>query len=282
MPEVVFVEMRNDQGKVRDSYTDYWTLVNLSGYKTCLLSEIDFKSDNVYIFSPDDGNSKAHFTQRAAWDRKCKVILLQLEWPAWVNGLLTGYETPDYVDEMWVCDPAYYDLLRKKEGGKPKLRYMFLGGHPNFGNPDYTYDFAKWDFCHLSYVYGVREHKMRILAERGFTFAPNGWGAEREASLRGSRWGLHLHQRPLPYLAPQRFVLFASYGLPIITDPLDIAYPYIVFQDALIHFDPRETQVSNDVIRKEAVDWNFHMVTEKITFKKQVDQCAATFLEQHA
>ena len=279
MPETIFIKMVNDEGKVRDSYTDYWTLINLSGYKTCALSEMDFASDNVYIFSPDDGNSKAHFTQDKAKDRKCKVVLLQLEWPTWKDGVLSGHEVPDYVDEMWICDVAYFVFQKMHNPNRHKIQEFFLGGHPNFGNHDYANNKVIWDFCHLSYVYGMREHKMRILADRGFTFGPNAWGEEREKVLRSCRWGLHLHQRPLPWLAPQRFLLFASYGLPIITDPLDYSDPYKVFQDGLIHFDPRETSVMNDAIRRDAVEHNFHLVREERPFKNEVDEGVAILLE---
>jgi hypothetical protein len=273
MGEIIFVSVRNDAGRIYDSYSDYWTLVNLSGYKTCELSEIDWRSDNVYLFSPDNGNTKAAFQSPQAQARRCKLILLQLEWPRWKDGVLTGHEKPEYVDEMWVHDRHFFDLTQRFSTSTDalKVRYMFLGGHPQFGNPDYASRSIRWDFVHLLYVYGVREHKMNILHDRGFTFAPNGWGQEREYALRNSRWGLHLQQFPAPFIAPQRFTLFASYGLPIISDYCADPGPFYVFQDALIHWDPRETSVMHDGLRKEAVEHNFNLVREKMTFRSQVD-----------
>lgn len=273
MSETIFVKMVNDQGRVRDSYFDYWLMVEMWGYKTCTLGEIDYQSDNVYIFSPDDGNSKAAFTQPKARDRKCKIILIQLEWPRWQNGELTGHEKPEYVDEMWVCDKHFFDLTQRfsLSADALKIRYLFLGGHPQYGNPDYASRSPRWDFVHLLYVYGVREHKLQILHDRGFTFAPNGWGEERDYVLRHSLWGLHLQQFPMPFIAPQRFTLFASYGLPILSDYCANPDPFYVFQDALIHWDPRETSVMHDGLRREATEYNFNLVREKMTFRSQMD-----------
>lgn len=274
MSETVFVTVRNDKGSTYESYFDYWKIIGLSGYKTCDLGEIDFQSDSTYVYSPANGNTFACFTQDKAKSRRCKVVLWQLEWARWENGVLKGLEVPDYVDEMWISDLAYCDLARTWNPGKEsRIRYVFMGGHPAYGNPNYATREIKHDFCHLSYVWGVREHKMRILHDRGFTFADDGncWGEARERALRTSRWGLQLHQRPLPYMAPQRLLIFASYGLPIITDPLIEPYPYRVFQDGLIHWDPRETSVSNPGFTKEAVDYNYLVVTKMKTFRKEVD-----------
>lgn len=271
MSETVFVAVRNDQGQIYDSYSDYWRLVLLSGYKTCEISEIDFKSSNIYLFTPDNGNTQAAFQTPQARDRKCKLILLQLEWPRWNNGVLAGHEKPDYVDELWVFDRHFYDLTQRFSADPLKVRYLTLGGHPQFGNPDYATRSLRWDFVHLLYVYGVREHKLNILHDRGFTFAPNGWGQDREYALKNSRWGLHLQQFPMPFIAPQRFTLFASYGLPILSDYCADPYPFVIFQDALIHWDPRETSVMHEGLRKEAVEHNFNLVREKLTFRSQID-----------
>ena len=47
---IVFVRVRNDHGKLYDSYTDYNKLIDLSGFDRCELNEVEHGSDNVYIF----------------------------------------------------------------------------------------------------------------------------------------------------------------------------------------------------------------------------------------
>ncbi len=272
--ETIFVRMLNDQGQVRDSYTDYWHLVKLCGYKVCALGEIDFASDNVYIYSPDDGNSRATFATDAAKNRRCKVVLWQLEWPLWKAGSLVGCDVPTYVDEMWVSDRYYLALqMQFNTAQARKVKHVFLGGHPKIGGEPMLS--PTWDLCPLMYSYGTREHKIQILKSHGLTVAPNAWGQDRDFILRSSRWGLHLHQFPMPFIAPQRFLLFASYGLPILCDYCADPYPYKVFQDALIHFDPRETSVMNDQLRNGAVEFNYTLVRETMPFRDQVDDAVS-------
>ena len=121
MGKPIFINMRNDKGVTYDSYTDYWRMIDLSGFSRCELSEIDFESDNIYLYSPSNGNADATFTQEAAKTRKCKIILINLERPRWEDGILKGCEVPDFVDEMWICDRQYFEWAKMFNPGKEKI-----------------------------------------------------------------------------------------------------------------------------------------------------------------
>ena len=272
--EIIFVLARTTGGKLPESYSDYYRMIEMSGFRTCELAEIDYQSENVYIWSSHIGNPSQVFNHDKARERKCKLVNWWLEWPKWENGILTGWEgLEEPVDEVWVSDFYLYALAKEFKGhAADKYRFIVMGGHPDFGDPDYQSRRFEWDFCHLSYVTGVRGQKMEILRQHGFSFAPNGWGEQREVSLRSSRWGLHLHQTPLPTIAPQRFLLFASYGLPIVSDYCADPTPFAVFQDAMIHFDPRLSSLMNRRLRDEAIKYNYNLITKERTFRKEVER----------
>ncbi len=264
---------------LRNSYVDFWTMVRLSGFETCTLGEVDYKDVGVaYITTPWDGNVEANWTSEAARNRACKLILWQFEFPhKWEGGqpkenmgeLLNGDgKVFDFVDKVW-CSERFVIQLYWSFRLANNVRYVFFGGHPEYGGEP-SGD-KLWDFCDLSYRYGTREHKMKLLAQHGCTFAPTQvWGEEREKSLRHSSWGLQLHQFPMPFIAPQRFTLFASYKLPIVSDFCEASVPYKIFQEPLVHFNPKESVLLNDNIVRSMVRNNHRLVTQDATFKKEV------------
>jgi hypothetical protein len=83
----------------------------------------------------------------------------------------------------------------------------------------------------------------------------------------------------MPVITPQRFMFFASYSLPILTDYCGDPSPYMVFQDALNHFEPSKTSVANKELREEAVRHNYDLVTRRQTFKSEVDKAVETMLK---
>lgn len=283
MPETIFIRMLGNGGQVRESYQDLYHMIELSGYKTCLLNEVDFQSDNTYICTFKDGLAESTFSSKEAKERKCRVILWQLEWAEWRNGVL---EFPawehnefnvlwmfDWCDEIWVSDLYFFEMIRRfNPRSRDKTRFIVLGGHPDFGKKDDVEYEPLYDFCHYMYLTGPRGHKFQILQDIGFKMAPNCWGKDREHGLLHSRWGLNLHQNPFPVITPQRFMLFASYKLPIVTDYCANPFPFKVFQDGLIHWDPRKSSVMNKELRDEAVEHNYRVVTHWFSFRKEVDR----------
>jgi len=265
---IKFVELLNDDGIIYPSYREeLWELVKLSGFETCKLDEIDYQSNDHYICYLRNGNTEANFNHIQAKDRKCKLILFLLEWGTWKDGVMQGFDLEPYWDSIWVSDRYYRELLRYKNPDI-KVEYVFFGGHKDFCGQPST---QEWDFVHLSYAYGTREHKMQIMANNGYTFAPNGWGEEKKYSLAHSRWGLCLHQFPVSFANSQRLTLFASWKLPIISDVIRDPYPYQTFPEGIIHFDPRNTICGDKSAMADSVDMN-HFLVQHNSFKRSVEE----------
>ena len=278
MGKTIFALSRTTGGKLFDSYIDYHRMIEMWNYPTCELNEIDYESDNTYIYSSPIGIPQQVFFHDAAKNRKCKLVMIFLEWPKWENGELLHLKgLADPVDEVWVCDKHLYDLWQMFEPQTiNKVRFMVMGGHPDFGvkPQDRKKSDYEWDCVHLMYLTGMRGFKFHVMRDEiGYSMAPTTYNDEaRRNTLLNSEFGLNLHQNPLPCISPQRFMVFASYCLPIITDFCENPYPYHVFNDALIHFDPRKTSVSNELLRNTATEYNRYMVTVKHNFKAEVER----------
>lgn len=223
MTDPTFVRTRHEY----DSYTDYWKLVELSGFPTCYVDEMNLHdSDATYIVSPMNGEFTAHLDWSGG--KECVVYLWNLERPGgsgnfeqYVAGNLR-YVHDDMVDVVLVSDRK----LAKDSG----FWYMPLGGHPLLGDPG---DREKvHDYIHLM-CYSLRRAGTGLFNYTtpwhkwyGFDIAPNGWGQERHIALQESKFMLNVHQDDTLYLEPLRFVLAAAYGLPIVTEQLADPYPY--------------------------------------------------------
>lgn len=258
---IVFIKIRNDQGETYGSYDNFWELVELSGFKTCEMDEVDWQSDNTYIYSVENGNTEANFSHNKK-GAKCKLIFWQLEFPRWENGVIAGADVPDYVDEVWCSDKYHTSLFSK-------AKYVFLGGHADYGKEPLE---PIWDICHMSYAYGIRKAKLQLLLSQGHTLAPaSEIYEEREHILRHSKWGVMLHQNPMAIMTPLRAVMFASYRLPIIADYCKASSPYAFFFEPLLHFNLNKSELQDEERVKEAVKLNYEIVTTR-TFRKCVEE----------
>lgn len=245
----IFVKVRNDQDKLYDSYSDYWSLVEYCSYPTCELDDVDPESEHTYIFSPDNGNVKA------CCDRPhtAKYILWQLERPTH-----TGLNLPSYFDEMWVSDLHLFQMVND-----PKCKYVVMGGHPALGEFSF-FEPKKYHFAHMSYAYGKREAMYDELRQMGYTFAPNGWGEKRHNILKESKAMLCFHQDSMPVIEPLRYVLAACYGLPIIAEHSENYYPYVVQVYNGNHLNEQEWES----IAME----NRRRMTEELTFRQCINE----------
>lgn len=215
MTNPIFARTRHDYG----SYADFWTLVELSGYRTCYVDEIDAADpDATYIFTPANGETTA------GWHKpKARIIHWLLEW----TGDLTG--NPPGVSETWVSNRTYADLLNAK--------FVPMGSHPGlmFERADVPRE-KRYDLVHLFYMIPRRSAVIGALLKQSLQIAPSGWGRERHDSLLHSRMMLNVHQHAeYPALAPLRIALAAAYKLPIVTEggwsvePVEravLVYPY--------------------------------------------------------
>lgn len=222
--EITFVKTR----WFYQSYTDFWKLVDLSGFKTIYVDELDASKDGVYITCPMNGEWRPHLENQANRERNAHLILWNLERPSGSAGysgeysqkqrrLMYGLQddgTPAkcrFIDEVWVSD--------RQIAAESGMRFVVLGSDEGLGEPGTDKVF---DLCHMSYEVDRR----RNIYRRFDKVAPNAWPPERDTILKQSKFALNIHQDRHPFQEPLRFALFAAYGLPIITETIFDSYPW--------------------------------------------------------
>src|ERR1700678_4271845 len=105
---IIFARTRHIYG----SYTDFWKLVELSGFDTCYIDEIDISLENTYIFTPINGEYGAHIL--AQKNDPNKIRRAKLIWWNLERQLSVDNSTIDnIIDEIWVSD-RYYATLNNK------------------------------------------------------------------------------------------------------------------------------------------------------------------------
>src|SRR5690606_2822228 len=111
MPSIIFARTCTPY----DSYQDFWRLVELSGFPTCFVDEIDVDSNNVYIFSPNNGETTNGWPEGRA-----RIIHYQLEWETHTND---SGPLPPGVSEKWTMDKWHAERIG--------ARYVPIGSHPD-------------------------------------------------------------------------------------------------------------------------------------------------------
>jgi hypothetical protein len=217
--EIIFARTRYHY----DSYTDFWKLVELSGYKTIYVDEIDISQPAVIITAPHNGEWVEQVGSQITKGkpRRSHLIHWNLERPSGSAGSLDHYMTRQweliskrYFDEIWVSD--------RKLAEETSLRYVTLGSDEGLGSIEGKEKI--YDFCHMSAPVPRRTGVYaRFPIDK---IAPNSWPPERDEILQKSKFALNVHQDIYPYQEPLRFALFAAYGLPIISEALVESYPY--------------------------------------------------------
>lgn len=208
------------------SYTDFWRLVELSGFEICSFPEIRLDKKRVYVVSPYNFEWKP-FMGDEPGERKARLVLWDLERPIPRGGFKEytkhghGLLDSGYFDEVWVSDRQ---LARDTGFG-----YITLGSDHRLAaglGSAFQLNAPKrkaYDYAHMSYV---NKRRKKILRKMPGSCAPNCWPPERNDMLPVARFGLNLHQDDGPWLEPLRLALFAAYGLPIVTEMQADAWPY--------------------------------------------------------
>ena len=201
--ELVFARTRHRY----DSYVDFWRLVEAAGFSTCFVDEIDFDADRTYVFTPLNGEWQGRNYRRA------RIIWWNLERPQddTLGDSLT--KVASQVDAIWVSDRWYASR-------DDRFTYVQIAGHSSFGTRT---DERNWDICPLSYLWGRRREAVDRLAMKGYKIAPDAWGRDGQDKFVASSWlMLNLHQYAgLNTVAPIRFAVAASYGIPIVSEPFN-------------------------------------------------------------
>lgn len=204
-----------------DSYRDMISLINLSGFQTLFVDQLDVSEHGVYILIVMNGEFRPHMDNHIHKQRNAHIILWNLERPDGSAGSVGHYGESNrqliysrYCDEIWVSD--------RRLAEETTLRFVPLGSDERLGQPG---DGPKrYHFCHLSYEVPRRQTIYKHF-DRPF-IGPNCWPPERDQVLQSSKFALNVHQDQHPFQEPLRFALFAAYGLPIISETIYDAYPW--------------------------------------------------------
>lgn len=230
--DIIFVRTRYQY----DSYTDYWKLVELSGFPTCFTDEIDINKENaLYIVSPVNGEISDFAGDRKLVDiSKAKIAMWNLERPGGSGSLVKFAEdnvhmTEKYFHRIILSDKALFKACKTLTGADA-FAYTVLGIHEDLGQPG-SYLGKVYDLIHLS-CYSNYRSELFDAPDRpkskyhGFTVATNGWGTARHMNLQLARCMLSIHQDGYPVIEPLRYVLAAAYGLLTFSDYSMDPFPY--------------------------------------------------------
>jgi hypothetical protein len=206
-----------------DSYTDFWKLVELSGFETCYVDEIDLAKPRVYITSPMNGELPPHMANQTGKPHNAHLIHWCLERPSGAGGVYNYGKSnrariyDRTLDEVWVSDRAM--------ASETMLRFVVCGSDYGLGEPSPD---KLYDFCHMSYATDRRQRVYNYFDPK--TVGPNCWPWDTKPSrdyvLKHSRFALNVHQDQYPFQEPLRWALFAAYGLPMLTEEVKDAYPW--------------------------------------------------------
>lgn len=169
-------------------------------------------SDTTYIVTPMNGEWKQ------GWHNpKSRIIWWDLEW----NGYQDAQVLPEGVSERWASCPHYAKVSDAK--------YVVLGSHiglayvDNF-EPLLPYSLRAFDY-EVSLMAYRDPHRRRVMISQLHavtTIAPDGWGTERDYTLRNVASMVHIHQHEYsPSVAPIRIALAAAYRLPVICEEVE-------------------------------------------------------------
>lgn len=187
-----------------DSYRDFKRIVELSGYESCFVDEIDaYNPDKCYIITPHNGEWSDGWP-----DATARIIHWDLEWRH-----ATDYPTTPGVTETWCSDPWYAMHIG--------ARFVLLGSHPDLNpNPADRDGHFDYDVAFLAYMGPWRRQLVASAFNlRRIALAPNGWGEERHRILSKTRLMVHIHQwDEFACIAPQRWAIAAAYKLPLLSE----------------------------------------------------------------
>jgi len=214
--DIVFVRTRWHY----QSYTDYWKLIELAGYQSCYVDEVDVSQTYVYVVCPMNGEWMPHIDSQRNMSKRATLVLWNLERPGG-SGTLHNYvsENHELIDRKYVDVVVVSDAALAAQGD---FHYVPLGSDVGLGSPGAESD-KEFDLIGLMCYSARRAFMFRSANELasvvgGMTMAPNGWGNERHGRLQRAKFMLNVHQDNFSFIEPLRFALAAAYGLPIITE----------------------------------------------------------------
>lgn len=258
MKEPIFARTRYNY----DSYTDYWKLVELSGFRTCYVDQIDLEQDEFYIVSPINGELRPHVTYRRSilkGPQKARIIWWNLERPdshdrpfARESVVGPNNEILQYVDRIWVSDTLYHSL-------DPRMQFVILGSNPWLRTADG--EPPTYDFTVMAYLNPRRTTVLSGLT--AFRMGPNAWEPQRGKILSSSKVMLNIHQTEAPICEPLRFALAAAYKMPIISETCADAFPLKNGISILMADYNRLAGYASEMMRKD-LSWHGERLHEEL------------------
>lgn len=222
MREIVFVRTRH----FYQSYDVYWALVELAGFRTCFVDEIDFASPTTYIVTPINGSVIYGFPE-AAKDHTCELIWWALER---FDGPGLVERTPkailDEVFEELHFDRAWTSC-RHVAALDPRFEYVVFGSDERLLTQHrvQSIQLGRYDYTHQSYAWGRRQTLYSELTGLGLREGPSCWEALRSEVIASSNIFINAHQYPMQVYAPLRFALAATFRKPVVTEWIDDPHP---------------------------------------------------------
>lgn len=206
-----------------DSYVDFWKLVELSGFETIYVDEIDIAKPRAIITSPMNGEWDPHINNQAGKPHNAHLIHWCLERPSGAGGIFNYGKSnrariyDRTLDDVWVSDRAM--------AAETMLRFVVCGSDYGLGEASGS---KLYDFCHMSYKTDRRQRVYNYFDPK--VIGPNRWPWDTDPSrdhvLKHSRFALNIHQDSYPFQEPLRWALFAAYGLPMLTEECKDAWPW--------------------------------------------------------
>lgn len=218
MPDPIFIRPDDHY----DSYTDYWRLVDLCGFPTGTLADIQPHSDNTYILTML--NLGAWQDAGLGWPgASARIIYWDIEW----HDVDYHHVVPG-LNEFWSSD-RWYAQARG-------YTFVPMGSHQDLIQCSYT---ARWngaalyDVVLMAYMGPPRRQDVaNEMKAAGLMIAPNAWGEQRTRNLQQSKIMVNIHQHDAyPCTAAQRWAMAASAGLPLLTEHCADSSPYIDGED---------------------------------------------------
>lgn len=254
MSDIIFAKTRHHY----QSYVDYWRMIELSGFDTCYVDEIDPDSDNTYIVTPDNDE-----VRNAGWPKapRAQIIHWDLEWR------LQPIEPIPGVRRYWHMDKFVADRIG--------VQYAPMGGHAGLREQKPSKG-QFYDVAYLGYMVPRREHIAIWMRERGLEVSPSSaWDDKRHDVLTRSYMYLHVHQNDdIKGVPALRLIVAAAYQLPFLSE--EVEHRGIFTGRQCILTEPYEALSSHSDYRvweglKDNAVYLHEFLCYEFTFRKSVE-----------
>ncbi len=254
------------------SYADFWRLVELAGFATCRVDEIDLSKDRITITTPMNGDLVEHLNEEIAHTTE--------PWPGrviWWNLEMHTTSRDSALDDAWpFIDAAWVSDLYLK-GLDSRYVYLHVGSDDRLRDGPAWHRPPAYDVATMGYEDVPRRARvLAALRERGVRVAPLADGADRYDVLSRTRLMLNIGQQDTPVIAPLRTALAAAYELPMVTETLAVPHVFQnkVFQAPYASLVPevlRVLSLPDKTLRKSGIalrtllcqQWPFRYAVER-------------------